>query len=183
MSPARVTWVAAAFAVWAYQTPNRPVFRAGTITIPVRATVGGPDGRLVPDLTEDDFELRIDGQRREFSAFSNATVPVTVAILIDLSGSIRNAPPPPEHGQEREYYVSRYRQMIDLLVKDLAPEDRACIGLFAGQIGSVTSSRATSVRYSRRSINRSTCTARRRCGAVSTRRSMGSAAKPLEKSS
>ena len=38
------------------------VFRGGTQTVPLYTTVLGPDGRLVTDLTKDDFEIYDDGR-------------------------------------------------------------------------------------------------------------------------
>ncbi len=113
------------------QSPQ-PIFRAQTTIIPVYATVSGADGRLVPDLTRDDFEVVVDGQPREIVAFSRDSVPVTLAAMIDLSGSIRQ---PQTHQFAQDYFVKRIRLAADRLLGDLHADDRACIGLFAGRVG------------------------------------------------
>ena len=56
--------------------------------MPVYVTVQDGDGGLVPDLTEDDFELFDNGDPVEILFFSNDIVPLTVALLLDMSGSM-----------------------------------------------------------------------------------------------
>ena len=41
--------------------PNAPIFRVGVDIVRIDAVVTDRDGRVVPDLTADDFELRQDG--------------------------------------------------------------------------------------------------------------------------
>ena len=53
-----------------------PTFKSGIRTVSVYATVQGSDGRLVPDLTVHDFELRDDGRRVDISHFSRDVQPL-----------------------------------------------------------------------------------------------------------
>ena len=63
-------------------------FRAGVETVAVHATVKTRNGRLVSDLTRDDFEVLDNGVRRDVVVFSNDQLPISVAILLDRSGSL-----------------------------------------------------------------------------------------------
>jgi VWFA-related protein len=47
-------------------------------------------GALVTDLSRDDFEVREDGKQQELRYFARETnLPLTVALLVDVSGSVR----------------------------------------------------------------------------------------------
>jgi len=52
------------------------------------ATVTDRDGRLVPDVTRDAFEVYEDGQLQTISQFSHERVPVGLGVLIDISDSM-----------------------------------------------------------------------------------------------
>jgi VWFA-related protein len=62
-------------------------FRSATDIVEVYATVTRRGGALVRDLKREDFEVFEDGQRREIVAFSAERRPLSVAILLDRSGS------------------------------------------------------------------------------------------------
>ncbi len=67
---------------------QQPAFRANAETVAVYATVQDREGRLVPGLTRADFEIRDNGRPVEITTFSNDPVPITVALLLDMSGSM-----------------------------------------------------------------------------------------------
>ena len=77
------------------QTP--PVEKKGReYTIPVdvnmvvlHATVVDKKGRIVNDLKSEDFRVYEDGALQKLSVFSHADIPVTMGIVIDDSGSMR----------------------------------------------------------------------------------------------
>src|SRR5262249_3629512 len=53
-------------------------------------TVAGRGGKLITDLTKDDFTVFEDGEAQTISNFSrDADLPLNVALLIDTSGSVR----------------------------------------------------------------------------------------------
>jgi VWFA-related protein len=99
-------------------------FRAGTDVVPVYATVRSADGHLVTDLQASDFELLDRGTRVPLSVFSNDVQPITVAVLVDMSGGLFDA--------------TRYaalRAALMALVDQLGPADRARFGTFyAGEV-------------------------------------------------
>ncbi len=66
-------------------------FSTGVAVVDVFATVRDRDGKLVTDLTREDFELKEDGREQEIRYFSARTdVPLTLGLLFDLSGSQRS---------------------------------------------------------------------------------------------
>ena len=54
----------------------------------ITATVRDQDGRLVTGLTRDAFEIYEDGVRQEITQFTNERVPVSMAVLLDISDSM-----------------------------------------------------------------------------------------------
>ena len=61
---------------WPARVQNQnPTFRGGVRTVAVYATVQDRNGRLVPDLTRTDFEIRDNGRPVELTVFSNDETP------------------------------------------------------------------------------------------------------------
>jgi VWFA-related protein len=98
-----------------------PAFRSQTITVSIYATVSDRDGRLVPDLGRDAFQVFDNGKPVELTVFSNEIQPITVALLLDMSGSMT-----PRFLRVRE---STFR-FIDALL----PHDRLRIGSFGTEV-------------------------------------------------
>jgi Ca-activated chloride channel homolog len=55
----------------------------------LHATVGDQKGRATPGLREQDFEIYEDGVRQSIRLFRHEDIPVTVGLVIDHSGSMR----------------------------------------------------------------------------------------------
>jgi VWFA-related protein len=100
---------------------QRPTFRAGVRTVAVYATVSDGDGRLVPDLARSDFEVFDGGRPVDITVFSNDIQAITVAIMLDMSGSMQGN-------------VLRVRAATEHFVNTLLPADRACIGSFGEEV-------------------------------------------------
>ena len=65
-------------------------FRSGIDIVSIQATVRDSRGRMVPGLTAADFEVLDNGQRRPILELrSDQESPLSVAILVDMSGSMR----------------------------------------------------------------------------------------------
>jgi Ca-activated chloride channel homolog len=73
------------------EQPARPTFKSGVDLVTVTATVRDRKGRLVRGLEADDFEVLDSGERRRITDFRAEPTPVSVAILFDISGSMRTA--------------------------------------------------------------------------------------------
>jgi Ca-activated chloride channel family protein len=68
-----------------------PSFKSGVDLVTVSATVRDRKGRLVKGLTSKDFEVLDGGARRAITDFRSEPSPVSIAILFDISGSMRVA--------------------------------------------------------------------------------------------
>lgn len=117
--PALAASLLAAAVVSAQQ--ERPTFRSGTSSVSIYATVRASDGRLVPDLTQADFEIKDEGKVQNITVFSREIVPITVTVLLDMSGS-------------QEGGVVWMRDAANAFVAELLPADRARIGTFGTEI-------------------------------------------------
>jgi len=74
------------------ETP-RPTFRSSTDLVSIQASVRDKRGRPLSGLTPADFEVRDNGQLRPVvSLRSDRHSPVSVAVLVDTSGSMRVGP-------------------------------------------------------------------------------------------
>lgn len=67
---------------------QQPIFRAGTKMVPLYATVTDTNGRLMPGLGREDFEVLDDGKPQSISVFSSEQQSITVVVMLDTSGSM-----------------------------------------------------------------------------------------------
>jgi Ca-activated chloride channel family protein len=79
--------LAAAVPLFAHGQQQPPTFRAGTKVVSMYATVT-EEGRLVPGLTREDFEILDDDKPQQVTIFSNEVQPITVIVMLDTSGSM-----------------------------------------------------------------------------------------------
>jgi VWFA-related protein len=100
---------------------QQPTFRSSARTVAVYATVTEKDGRLVPDLTREVFEVRDNGKPQPITVFSNDVQPISVVMMLDRSGSMRGN-------------VGLVERAAAEFVRRLAPGDAARIGSFAERI-------------------------------------------------
>ena len=103
------------------EEPQQPTFKSGAKTVAVYATVTDKDGRLAPDLTREDFEIKDGGRAAPISVFSNDIQPISVVMMLDRSGSMR--------GNFRLVEAAG-----EAFVRALLPSDKARIGSFAERI-------------------------------------------------
>jgi VWFA-related protein len=109
-----------------------PVFRSNTAVVVVPVTVTDQSGRFVPGLTADQFELADGGIRRPIAQFSAERVPVSVAILLDISGSMASDPKTRVADEAR---WADTRRALELLVERLSPEDEVLFAPFSDKVG------------------------------------------------
>src|SRR5712691_13555436 len=98
-----------------------PSFVAATRTVAVYATVTNARGRLVPDLSRDDFAIDDHGKRQTLTLFANDIQPITLVMLLDRSGSMK-----PNFDLEE--------QGAEAFVTEMGPADKARVGSFATHI-------------------------------------------------
>jgi VWFA-related protein len=98
-----------------------PTFRSGTHTVSVYATVVDGAGRLVPNLTKNDFAVFDNDAPQPISVFDNSVRPITIVIMLDRSGSMLQ-----NFDLERSAAVQ--------FVTHLLPNDKARVGSFSMRI-------------------------------------------------
>jgi Ca-activated chloride channel family protein len=81
--------LALASVVLTARSQQAPSFHANIETVPVTVTVTDQTGRLIPDLTQEDFEVFEDGTPERVTQFTAQRVPVSLGILLDVSDSMR----------------------------------------------------------------------------------------------
>jgi Ca-activated chloride channel homolog len=112
-----------------------PRFRASVDVVSVAAVVRDRRGRFVKDLSKQDFEIVEAGQKRPILDFrAEVNGPVKVAVLLDISGSMRV-------GQRTE----DARQVANHVFAGLAGRDQAAVFTFdtaLSQAQSFTSNRS-----------------------------------------
>ena len=114
--------VAALATVTAQQQQQQPpIFKSGARTVAVYATVTDSSGRLVTDLTQEDFEVRDNGKAQPITVFSKEVQPITLVMMLDRSGSMR--------GNFR-----LVDQSAEAFVREMTPNDKAKIGSFAEKV-------------------------------------------------
>ena len=100
-----------------------PVFRSNTAVVVVPVTVTDRSGRFVPNLAADQFELVDGGTRRPIAHFSADRAPVSLGILLDISGSMATDP--------------NARAALKLLVTRLDPHDEVFFAVFNEKVSLV----------------------------------------------
>jgi Ca-activated chloride channel family protein len=89
--------------------------------VAVYVTVSDSTGKLVPNLTQDDFEIYDNGKKQTITLFESGVQPITLVMMLDRSGSM----------------VSNFRLVrsaAEQFVAQLLPGDKARIGSFANRI-------------------------------------------------
>jgi VWFA-related protein len=74
--------------------PTEAVFRVNGRLVEVHATVTDGRGRYVDDVPPAEFQVLDDGKPVPVSSFENRNTAVSVALLLDETGSMQNALPP-----------------------------------------------------------------------------------------
>ena len=74
----------------AVQEPPQAIFRSAVTLVSMAAIVRDGRGRVVSQLTRDDFEVTDNGQRRPILDLrTESAAPASVALLVDGSGSMK----------------------------------------------------------------------------------------------
>jgi Ca-activated chloride channel family protein len=98
-------------------------FRTSVDLINVTATVTDAQGRFVPGLRVEDFEVYEDGKLQKISQFDSERVPVSLGIVMDTSGSMA--------GEKMSAAQDAVRRFLDEL---LGPQDEVFLMRFDSQV-------------------------------------------------
>jgi Ca-activated chloride channel family protein len=93
----------------------------GAQNVPVYVTVTDASKRLVPGLEQADFEIYDEKTKAPITIFDNQIQPVTVAVMLDSSGSMT-------------MNLELLKQAAEQFVIRLLPEDKGRIGYFNDKI-------------------------------------------------
>lgn len=101
---------------------QQPTFRStGTVVVPLFATVTDGQNRLVPDLTQDDFQVFDNDKPQTLVVFDSQIQPITVVVMLDTSGSMTGS-------------IKLLKTAAEEFINRLLPADKAAVGAFNDKI-------------------------------------------------
>src|SRR5690348_12701707 len=68
-----------------------PTFRAGVTLVKVDASAANPNGRIISDLSRNDFEILDEGVPQPIVYFDHESEPLELLLLLDVSGSMHRS--------------------------------------------------------------------------------------------
>lgn len=100
-----------------------PRLRVEVNLVNVSFTVHDVEGKVVPNLTAEDFEVFEDGDAQKIQFFArSANLPLSVGLVVDFSGS-------------QEHFVKAHHRDLQKFLKDvLGPRDRAFLLCFGNHL-------------------------------------------------
>jgi Ca-activated chloride channel family protein len=113
--------VAVAAAVTVTAAAQGQKIKVSTASVPVYVTVTNPDKQLVPDLTQEDFEIFDNLKPQTITVFDNKPVPITTVVMLDTSGSMTGN-------------IEFLKEGVEQFLLRLLPEDKAQVGEFNDKI-------------------------------------------------
>ena len=144
----RLTLIVAVVGLLTGGLEQQPTFKSGTRTVPVYATVFNGDGRLVPGLEQENFEIYDNGKKQAVTIFDNKPIPFSAALTLDSSISM-------------EMNLPFMQDAAVQFVTRLGPEDKSVVGFFNSKIQfspSLTNDRDSLVSYIRNNMTRGNST-------------------------
>ena len=103
------------------QQTQSPMFRSGTELVDLYVTVTDKNGRLMPNLTLEDFSIFDEGEPQEIVLFENDVRPITVVVMLDTSASMTPS---------LDLLMAGAEQFIIRML----PDDRGKVGAFNDKI-------------------------------------------------
>ena len=101
--------------------PQPPTFKTGTQVVSLFVTVADAQKRLVPELTQDEFQVFDNEKAQPIVYFDNSIRPINVVVMLDTSGSMTLT-------------IGLLKQAAEQFIIRLLPEDKARIGAFNDKI-------------------------------------------------
>lgn len=98
-----------------------PAFKSSVATVPLYVTVTDDDGRLVPGLTRQDFEVFDNDEKQELTLFRSDVTPFTATIMLDTSLSMA-------------LLTERLKSAAEQFMIRMLPDDLARVGYFNDKI-------------------------------------------------
>ena len=115
-------WIAATVvSVGVSVAAQQPTFKSGTQVVSLFTTVFDAESRLVPDLTQDDFEVFDNDKPQPLVVFRSEKLPITAVVMLDTSGSMTGT-------------IDLLKSAAEPFVIRLLPDDKAAVGAFNDKI-------------------------------------------------
>jgi len=108
-------------AVLTVSAQQEPTFRATTQIVSVPTTVTDAQGRLVPNLEQNQFSILDNGKPQEITFFQNETQPFTVVVMLDYSASMTAN-------------LELLRAATEQFLLRMLPQDKGMVGAFSDRI-------------------------------------------------
>ena len=100
---------------------QQATFKAGTSIVPVLTTVTDTQGRLVPNLEQEEFTVLDNGKPQTITLFQNETQPFTVVVMLDFSFSMTT-------------HLDLLKQATEQFILRMLPADKGQVGAFSDKI-------------------------------------------------
>ena len=100
---------------------QQATFKSGTEIVSLFVTVADAQGRLVPDLTKEDFEIYDNDKPQPIIYFESVIQPISVVVMLDTSGSMTAS-------------ISLLKQAAEQFLLRLLPADQGRVGAFNDKI-------------------------------------------------
>ena len=100
--------------------PPAPSFTMNARVVLVPTTVMNRKGAIVTGLTPDAFEITQDNLRQQITSFGEEDVPVSLGIVLDISGSMQRT-------------LGQAKQLLRTFFESTNPEDEAFLYTVAGR--------------------------------------------------
>jgi Ca-activated chloride channel homolog len=100
---------------------QQPTFRSGTQIVSLFTTVLDAENRLVPDLTQDNFEVFDNDKPQPLVVFNSENLPITAIVMLDTSGSMTAT-------------IALLKAAAEQFLIRLLPDDKASVGAFNDKI-------------------------------------------------
>jgi len=100
---------------------QQATFKAGTSIVPVLTTVTDTQGRLVPNLEQEEFTILDNGKPQTITLFQNETQPFTVVVMLDFSFSMTT-------------HLDLLKQATEQFILRMLPADKGQVGAFSDKI-------------------------------------------------
>jgi Ca-activated chloride channel family protein len=100
---------------------QQATFKSGTSIVPVLTTVTDNQGRLVPNLEQEDFTVLDNGKPQSITLFQNETQPFTVVVMLDFSFSMTT-------------HLDLLKAATEQFILRMLPQDKGQVGAFSDKI-------------------------------------------------
>ena len=117
----RLTTLAAVFLASTMAIAQQATFKSGTQIVSLFVTVTDAQKRLVPDLTQQYFEVFDNEKPQPLIFFQNEIQPITVVVMLDTSGSMTGN-------------IALLRLAAEQFLLRLLPDDKGRVGAFNDKI-------------------------------------------------